>query len=109
MLTPLFGSENSERVLLFLLKRKSGYAREIARFFDTSLYGIQQQLDKLERGGILVSRKIGKTRVYEYNPRYPFLPELTALLEKVFSFYPEETREKLEMNRRRPRKKGKPL
>ena len=109
MLTPLLGSENSERVLVFLLKRDVGYAREIARFFDATLYAIQQQLDKLEKGGILVSRKVGRTRLYEYNPRYPFLKELTALLEKAFSYYPEELREKLEMNRRRPRKKGKPL
>ncbi len=109
MLTPLLGSENSERVLIFILKRDEGYAREITRFFDATLYAIQQQLDKLEKGGILVSRKVGRTRLYEYNPRYPFLKELTALLEKAFFYYPEEMLEKLEMNRRRPRRKGKPL
>ena len=50
MLKPLFGTENSERVLVFLLTRKEGYAREIAQFFDTNLFGIQRQLDKLESG-----------------------------------------------------------
>lgn len=109
MLSPLLGSENSERVLIFILKREEGYAREIARFFDVALYAIQKQLEKLEKGGILVSRKVGRTRLYDYNPRYPFLKELTALLEKAYSFYPEDVREKLEMNRRRPRRKGKPL
>ena len=109
MLYPLLGSENSERVLIFLLKRDQGYAREITRFFNATLYAIQQQLDKLEKGGVLVSSKVGRTRVYEYNPRYPFLKELTALLEKAYSFYPEEVRENLEMNRRRPRRRGKPL
>ena len=109
MLTSLFGTETSERVLIFLLARKSGYAREIAQFFDANLYSIQKQLDKLETGGVLVSQTAGRTRLYQFNPRYPFLPELQSLLEKALSFYPEDVRENLLMNRRRPRGRGKPL
>jgi predicted ArsR family transcriptional regulator len=109
MLTPLLGTENSERVLIFLLARNEGYAREIAQFFDTNLYAIQRQLDKLEAGGVLVSRTAGRTRLYQFNPRYPFLNELKQLLEKALTFYPEDVRENLEMNRRRPRKRDKPL
>lgn len=102
MLSALFGSENSERVLIFILKRDEGYASEIAHFFSATLYAIQNQLEKLENSGVLVSKKVGRTRVYEYNPRYPFLAELQALLEKAYSFYPEDVREGLEMNRHRP-------
>lgn len=109
MLTPLLGTENSERVLIFLLMRNEGYAREIAQFFDANLYAIQRQLDKLEAGGVLVSRTSGRTRLYQFNPRYPFLNELRQLLEKALSFYPENVRENLAMNRRRPRKRDKPL
>lgn len=109
MLTPLLGTENSERVLIFLLTRNEGYAREIAQTFSSSLYAIQRQLEKLEAGGVLVSRMAGRTRLYQFNPRYPFLMELKQLLEKAFSFYPEDVREVLLMNRRRPRKRDKPL
>jgi predicted ArsR family transcriptional regulator len=109
MLTPLLGTENSERVLMFLLTRNEGYAREIAQFFDANLYAIQRQLDKMEAGGILVSRTAGRTRLYQFNPRYPFLNELKQLLAKALSYYPDERRERLMMNRRRPRKRGKPL
>jgi predicted ArsR family transcriptional regulator len=109
MLLPLFGTENNERVLIFLLARNEGYAREIAQFFATNLYAIQRQLDKLEAGGILVSRTAGRTRLYQFNPRYPFLNELRQLLEKAFSFYPDQVRQDLTMNRRRPRKRDKPL
>lgn len=109
MLSTLFGSENSERVLIFILNRDEGYASEISQFFNATLYAIQNQLDKFENGGVLVSKKVGRTRVYEYNPRYPFLTELQALLEKAYSFYPEDVRERLETNRRRPRKRDKPL
>jgi hypothetical protein len=108
MLEPLLGSTNAERVLMFLFTRKEGYAREIALFFETDLYGIQKQLDKFEVGGILNSRKLGRTRLYTFSPRYPFLTELKSLLEKAFSFYPETERLDLTMNRRRPRRKGKP-
>jgi predicted ArsR family transcriptional regulator len=109
MLTPLLGTENSERVLIFLLTRENGYAREIAQFFDASLYAIQKQLDKLEAGSVLVSKTAGRTRLYQFNPRYPFLSELKSLLKKALSYYPEEMREDLIMNRRRPRGKGKPF
>jgi len=109
MLTSLLGTENSERVLIFLLTRTEGYAREIAQFFGSNLYTIQRQLDKLEAGGVLVSRTVGRTRLFQFNPRYPFLNELKQLLEKALSFYPEDLRENLVMNRRRPRKHDKPL
>jgi hypothetical protein len=109
MLHPLLGSENCERVLIFLLARGEGYAREMATFYRVSLFGIQKQLDKLELGGVLVSRTSGRTRLYVFNPRYPFLNELKALLEKALSFYPEDIRENLVMVRRRPRRREKPL
>ena len=109
MLESLFGSVNRERVLIYIFARGEGYAREMARFFQTDLLGIQRQLVKLENGGVLYSRKAGRTRLYSFNPRYPFLSELNSLLEKAISFYPEEAREKLLMARIRPRRKDKPL
>jgi hypothetical protein len=108
MLEPLLGSDSSERVLVFILAREKGYATEIARFFRTKLYSIQRQLDKLERGGVLVSETSGRTRLYRFNPRYPFLPELRALLTKAASYYPNPEQERLFVNRRRPRRRGKP-
>ena len=109
MLTSLLGSKNAERALIFIFAREEGYAREIARFYETDLKSIQNQLDKLESAGVLSSRAVGRTRPYAFNPRYPFLAELKSLLEKALAFYPEQEREKLIMNRRRPRGRGKAL
>ena len=109
MIEVLLGSKNAERVLIYIFTRGEGYPREIARFFSTDLKSIQKQLDKLEAGGVLVSREVGRTRPYTFNPRYPFLNELKALLEKALSFYPELEQEELIMNRRRPRARGKEL
>jgi hypothetical protein len=109
MLEALLGSISCERVLVFLAAREEGYAREVASFFDTSLAPIQKQFDKLEAGGVLVSRTAGRTRLYTFNPRYPFLSELTAFLNKALTFYDQEMQDKLLLNRRRPRRRGKPL
>ena len=109
MLEPLLGSTNAERVLVFILARNEGYVREIARVLGGDPDSIQKQLAKFESGGVLISRPVGRTRLYSFNPRYPFLKELRSLLEKALSFYSKEEREKLVMSRRRPRRRGKPL
>lgn len=109
MIEALLGSKNAERVLIYIFARDEGYAREVASFYETDLKPIQMQLDKFEKSGVLVSRVVGRTRPYMFNPRYPFLNELKALLEKALSFYPAKEQEGLVMNRRRPRAKGKRL
>jgi predicted transcriptional regulator len=109
LLKPIIGSEKSENVLIFLLAREEGNSTEIARFYNTEIFGIQTQMAKLEIGAVIVSKKIGRTRVYSFNPRYAFLKELKSLLQKALSFYPNELQEELLMNRRRPRRAGKPL
>lgn len=109
MLEALLGSKSSEQVLIFLLARDEGYPTEIADFYDADLYAIQRQLERMESSDILVSRKIGRTRVYQFNPRYPFLKELKSILQKALAYYPDDIRNGLTRNRRRPRRADKPL
>lgn len=109
MFESLFGSKSKERILIYLATHETGYAREIARFFSAGLSPIQKQLDTLEAGGIVYSETQGRTVLYRLDPRYPLIKELRALLEKTLTFYPAEEQEKLLMDRRRPRRKNKPL
>lgn len=109
MLETLLGSVSCERVLLFIYAREEGYPREIARFFDVDYRPIRNQLNKLEAGGILCSRLAGKTLLYSFDPRCPYLEELKALLAKVMAFCPDDLKKELTSNRRRPRRRGKPL
>ena len=109
MLEGLFGTVNKEKVLLYVYAREEGYPREVAKYYDIDLKTIQNQFEKLELGGVLYSRMVGRTRLYTFSPRFVFLSELKQMLEKALSFYPEEERERLLMTRRRPRRKGKPL
>jgi len=89
--------------LIYLLSREKGYPSEIAGFYSVSLSMMQKQLMKFELAGILVSQRVGKSLIYSFNPRYAFLAELKALLNKAFEFYSPEEKERLEFNRRRPR------
>jgi len=109
MLASLFGSINKERVLVYLAARGKGYSRQIARFFDAPLYPVQNALDKLEAAGVLVSRAVGSTREYEFDPRYPARAELAQLFDRALSLYPATLRDQLLLHRSRPRRKGKPL
>lgn len=109
MLSDLVGSVNKERVLIYLVARERGYARQIARFFGAPLNPVQKAMDALERSGILVSREVGNTLEYEFNPRYAMRTELRLLLEKALSLYPKDLRDELLIVRRRPRRRSKPL
>ena len=86
MLEALLGSINKEKILLFVISRESGYARQIAGFYDIPLTPVINQLKKLEEGSILYAEMQGKTKVYKFNPRFPFLKELKQLLEKVLAY-----------------------
>lgn len=97
MLEPILRSKNSERVLVYILARNEGYVREIARFYKTDPDSIQKQLVRLETGGVLVSRSAGRTRLYSFNLRYPFLHELKSLLEKALTYYEQTEQDRLLM------------
>jgi len=109
MLEPLFGNTTVEKILLFMARYQNAYAQDIADTFGIPHNGVQQQLRRLEEGGVVVSRLYGRVRLYEFNPRYPFLTELRALLEKALKFLPREELDKYYMKRTRPRRAGKPL
>lgn len=109
MLEPLLGNSTIEKILFSIMFYERIYAGELSRIFNIPVNGIQQQMGRLENGGVVVSFKEGRTRVYQFNPRYPFLKELKNLLSKAMEFLPEEEIKRYYMKRTRPRKKGKPL
>ena len=111
MLEYLFGNANIEKIFFFILINKNCYAAQLSRQFNSSLCPLQKSLQRLERGGILVSFFHGKTRVFKFNPRYPFLMELESFLNKAYTFLPGDIKSKYyeSIIRKRPRKTGKPI
>lgn len=109
MLEVLFGSKSAERVLLYLANYSWGYGAGIRRTFKTPLSMVQKQLRKLELGGVLISYSVGRTRVYEFSPRWHFRAELLDLLQKALAALPESELKAYYRERRRPRIAGKPI
>ena len=109
MLSLLFGSGLREKILLYLTECGEGYGSELAKNFKASLFAVQNQMQRLEEAGILVSRTEGKTRLYSMNPRYFLRTELVALLKKNFKALPESEIRTYYRPRRRLRRAGKPL
>lgn len=111
MLEALFGNESIERVLFYLLQNETCYALQLKKQFASALSPMQQALLRLEKGGILVSTLVGKTRIFQFNPRYPFLGEIRSFLKHTYETLPEEIKKKYYESsaRKRPRRTGKPL
>lgn len=108
MLEPLFGDVTT-RILYYLYSRKDGYAREIAAQTNLAPSAVQKQLTHLEDdAGVLVSNLRGNVRLFTWNPRYPFLKELRALIKRGMDYLPADERD-MYMARLRPRRPGKPL
>lgn len=109
MMEGLFGNATAEKILFTLFVYGDGYPLGIARTFGIAVNSVQQQLKRLEDAGIVSSRLIGRVRLYSFNPRYPFLAELRALLAKAYEFIPEKDKDAFYKRRTRPRRTGKPL
>ena len=106
----LFGGKAAAKVLLFIENYGDGYASRISRTFEMPLSEVQKQLKKFEQAGILVSRMVGNSRLYTWNPRDPALDGLKELLRQTLDKgIPEKTLEQYYRQRQRPRRKGKPL
>jgi len=108
-LDAVFGNRSASQALLYLQNYGEGYARGIALTFDVPLTGIQRQLKRLEGEGILVSRMVGNTRLFTWNPSSRTTKNLRAFLESELESLPNEMTEKYFRERRRPRRSGKPL
>ncbi len=106
-LAGLFGSDSAYQVLMFLQNYEHGYASEIARTYGISLSQIQNQLNKFEQLGLMVSRVEGTSRVFYFKPG-PITDALRAFLKEIHGILPQQTIDKYYRQRRRPRRYGKP-
>lgn len=88
MLTSLFGNKSIERILLFLLVNERCYPSLLQKKLNIALTPIQKGLERLEKGGIVVSSRMGKVKTYQFNQHYPFFNELEALLRQVYTHLP---------------------
>jgi DNA-binding transcriptional ArsR family regulator len=103
-----FGGQTRTRALLALRLLGDTYPRELSRLLEMPLSGVQKALRSLELDGLVAGRSVGRTRVYQLNPRYFAADALAHYLWRLTE--PESgLRERSAGLRRRPRRTGKPL
>jgi len=104
----LFGSPARTRVVVLAVALRETYPRELARISGIPLVSVQRIVDDLEREGILVSRLAGNQRRVTANPHWVAAGQLRDLALRVAETTPE-IRAALDAERRRPRRRGKPV
>jgi hypothetical protein len=109
VLEAILGSRSAVQVLLFLEAYGSGHASRIAATYGVAVNGVQRQLRRLEANGVLVSRTVGKTRVFEFNTRIPTVRNLRDFLSAELDLLPDEVVTAYYRQRQRPRRTGKEL
>lgn len=97
-----FGGQTRTRVLLALRLLGDSYPRELARLLRASLSSVQKALASLELDGLVAGRSVGRTRLYQLNPRYFAADALSAYLSRLAE--PEKAlRHRVAAMRRRPK------
>ena len=109
MLDEIFGNRTVERIYLHLFHYGEIHARGLSSDYKTSVAPFVGQLNRLESAGLLVSRTIGRSRIYQFNPKSPFTNLIKKIVEIAYESMTLSEREKLFQTRRRPRRKGKPI
>ncbi len=109
VLEAILGNRTAALVLLFVEAYGEGHAQRIANTYDQGLSMTQRQLARLEGNGVLVSRKVGRTRVFTFNRRNPTVRNLRKFLAAELDLLPEEVVQKYFRQRQRPRRSGKVL
>jgi DNA-binding transcriptional ArsR family regulator len=103
----LFGSAIRMDTLVTIGRLKRTYLSEIARIVSRRIIEIQRAVISLEKAGVVVSNRVGNTRIVELNPTFWAKDELYALLLRI-SEMPAYANLWSKI-RRRPRAMGKPV
>lgn len=80
MLEGLLGNKSAEKVMLALYANEELHASAIAQIYHTALDPIKKQLERFEEAGFLVSRVVGRSRLYSFNEDHPIIEPLRELL-----------------------------
>jgi DNA-binding transcriptional ArsR family regulator len=107
MKNKLFGSASRTDTLVTIGRLQRTYASEIGRVLSRRVIEIQRAVASLEQAGVIVSNRMGNTRIVELNPTLPAKDELYALLLRMSEM--PIYRNRWPKIRRRPRAMGKPL
>jgi predicted transcriptional regulator len=107
MLDKIFGNETISMIYLNLFHYDEVYSALIEKNTGIGSRAVLNQLNKMEEAGVLVSRSVGRTRLYQFNPKSPFVKPIKEIIEIIYSNMNIKMKEKMFKERMRPRAKGK--
>lgn len=107
MLDKIFGNETLAQIYLNLLHYGEVYSGLVEKNTGIGSRAVLNQLNKMEEAGVLVSREVGRTRLYQFNPKSAVVKPMKEIIEITYSNLSIKMKEKMFKERMRPRAKGK--
>lgn len=95
MLEGLLGNKSAEKVMLALYANEELHASAIAQLYNTALDPIKKQLERFEEAGFLVSRVVGRSRLYSFNETHPMAEPLRELLAIAYKLEKKQTKKNI--------------
>lgn len=108
MLSKILGSEIAAKCFLSLYRYQEIWPSAIASDFELNKSAVQRQLERYEDAGVLVSKLVGRTRVYLWNGKSTVSNAVKNLVKIYYDALSLNEKEKY-FPRRRPRAKNKPV
>jgi|JI9StandDraft_2_1071091.scaffolds.fasta_scaffold1192757_1 predicted transcriptional regulator len=109
MLVSILGNKTAEKVMLHLFHYNESHASAISNDLSIPLTPVVAQLKRFEEGGILISKQVGRSRVYSFNQKSNYYKPLQDLVRIAYESIPLSERQKLFKKSRKPRKSSKIL
>lgn len=84
-LLPFFRSETQARILAALFLGAEGMSlADLSRFTGSAHPTVHHEVERLEKAGVLASKRVGNVRIVRPDPRLGYAGELRALLLKTY-------------------------
>lgn len=109
MLDKVLGSEIAMKIMLHLVHYNEIYPSAVAKDYELTLSAVQNQFIRFEDAGILVSKLVGRTRVYLFNKKSKAAMKFYDYIKVYYDGISVHDKEKIFATRRRPRRPGKPV
>lgn len=109
MIEILLGNKTAAKIMIQLYHYEELYPRRIAADCNVPVSAVQRQFEKFENAGLLVSKLVGKTRIYSFNKKSAYCKAFLELIKIEYDSIPFTEKENIFVTRARPRRKGKPV
>jgi DNA-binding transcriptional ArsR family regulator len=109
MLDKILGSDIAMKIMLHLVHYEEIYPSAVAKDYELTLSAVQKQFARFEEAGVLVSKLVGRTRVYMFNKKSKAVIKFYELVKVYYDGLSVKDKEKIFSERRRPRRPGKPV